>query len=80
MTKRHSFDNADLALRISLISRIAAQYTHELAYGMWNPDFCSDEPGWAGDRFVEEIEPHLEQIRKRVGRMGFSDGEKEDRR
>ena len=32
---------AQLALHVSLISRIAAQYTHELAFGMWNPDFCS---------------------------------------
>jgi hypothetical protein len=27
-----AFDNADFALRVSLIARISAQFTHEIAY------------------------------------------------
>lgn len=68
MTTR-GFDNADLALRISLVARIAAQFTHEMCYGMWNPDYCAADPGSAGERFLEAIEPHLEQIRNRRGRL-----------
>jgi hypothetical protein len=69
MTKREPFDYADLTLRVSLIARIAGQFTHELAYGMWNPDYCSADPGMAGERFLEAIEPHLKQIRDRRGRI-----------
>jgi hypothetical protein len=54
--------NADLGLRISLIARIAAQYTHELAYGMWNPDFCSAEAGGTRERFLEEMDRNLKQL------------------
>lgn len=59
--------NADLALRVSLISRIAAQYTHELAYGMWNPDFCKAEAGYARERFLEDMDRHLGELRAAVG-------------
>jgi hypothetical protein len=58
--------NAELAMRVSLISRVAAQYTHELAYGMWNPDFCSANADYARDRFLEEIDRHLDGIRAAV--------------
>ncbi len=54
--------NAQFALRVSLIARIASQFTHELVYGMWNPDFCTAEAA-GRDRFLEAIESHLAQIR-----------------
>lgn len=69
------FDNADLAIRISRVSRIAAQFTHELAYGMWNPHFCAADPEYAGERFLEAVEPILKQIRERRGRLRDPFGE-----
>jgi hypothetical protein len=56
-------------LRVSLISRITAQFTHEIGYGMWNPDFCSSDASFAADRFIEAIEPILAQIKSRQGRL-----------
>jgi hypothetical protein len=64
-----AFDNADFALRVSLIARISAQFTHEIAYGMWNPDYCAADADYGADRFIEAIEPHLERIKARIGRM-----------
>lgn len=76
MTKiLRTWDNADLALSISVVSRIATQFTHELVYGMWNPHYCSADPGQSGDRFLEAIEPHLKRIRNKVGRIYDVDGE-----
>lgn len=66
------FDNADLAMRISLIARIVAQFTQELAFGMHNPFFYADDPGEAADRFLEAIEPHLKKIKARQGRLWHS--------
>ena len=64
-----TFDHADLMLRVSLISRIAAQFTHEVGYGMWNPDYCSSDAGDAADCFIEAIMPCVEQIKKKTGRL-----------
>ncbi len=61
--------NADLALRISLIARIAAQYTHELAYGMWNPEFCKAEADYERKRFLEEMDRNLDQLRGTAGQQ-----------
>lgn len=57
---------AQLALHISLISRIAAQYTHEMAFGMWNPDFCSSDAEYVRERFVTEMQERLENLRTPV--------------
>ncbi len=59
--------NAEFALQVSLIARISAQWSHELVYGMWNPDFCAAEargPTNAPARFIEEIEIRLGRIRE----------------
>jgi hypothetical protein len=54
--------NAVFALHVSLIARIAAQWSHELVYGMWNADFCNGKAGGV-DRFIEEIESRLAAIK-----------------
>lgn len=61
MTQRMT--NADFARRVSLITRIGAQYGHELAQGMWNPDFCSADVGAALGFFLKDIEPHMDWLR-----------------
>jgi hypothetical protein len=60
-------NQSQLALHVSLISRIAAQYTHELAFGMWNPDFCSSDAKYKAGRFLAEMDDRLQSIRSAVG-------------
>jgi hypothetical protein len=59
--------HAELIRQTALISRIAAQYTHELAFGAWNPNFCSADAKYEADRFLEEVGERLEVIRAAVG-------------
>lgn len=54
--------NAVFAMHVSLLVRIAAQWAHELAYGMLSPDYYSAEAEGV-DRFIEEIEARLTNLR-----------------
>lgn len=64
MAKRKpKMTNADFARRVALITRISAQYSHELVYGMRNPHFCAADAGAPVRYFIEEIEQHMDVLR-----------------
>jgi hypothetical protein len=59
--------HAEFARTISRMIRDMAGIAAELAEGMHNPNFCSDDATQDVRWFVEDIGAHIEHLRKRAG-------------
>ena len=58
--------HADLAVGLSSIARLVVSAQQELAFGMWNPDYCSAEcPEWAASICID-LQNKIEHITRRI--------------
>lgn len=60
--------NAAFATHVSAIVRTATHEAGGLAFGMWNPNFCSADASGDALRFCNEMEHLLENIKVKAAR------------
>lgn len=51
----HGFDNARLLMAVSRVTDFAAGKSAELAYGAWNPNYCSADAAREALRFFSDL-------------------------
>ncbi len=58
------FTKASFATHVSLIVRSATFEAGQLAQGMWNPLFCSDDASGDALRFCSEMQRYIDEVKK----------------
>lgn len=64
MTTKVKITKAAVATHVAQISATAERTLRELVFGMWNPEFCSDEGSDAALGMIEEIQDQLAHLKK----------------
>lgn len=60
------FTNAQYAYIVGRIARLASIKSCELAYGMWNPNFCSADAAPNALAFAQDLRTLLNDIARRM--------------
>lgn len=72
-----SFPKSAFATHVAAIVRRATFESAELAQGMWNPLFCSDDATENVRRFCEEVQRQLDDLQTCCARINGQCGETE---
>jgi hypothetical protein len=63
------FTKAAFATHVASMARLATIEASELAQGMWNPMFCSNDASDSVRRFCEEMQSRLDNLQEAAARL-----------